>query len=455
MVARIAKVSRRAWRRYKQLLHYIHTGIWSETLDLLPKGRRLLIRFVRIVLLIVRGFTENNLQLRASALTFYALMSLVPVLALGFGIAKGFGLDDMLDGVIRNRLSDYPELANKLVEFSNALLERTGGGLIAGVGVAMLFWAAIKLLHHIELSFNVIWQINRQRRWFRKFSDYLSIMVIAPVLIIVSSSVNVYVQSSIRKAASSMELIDMVKPYVLVLLRIAPYVLVSLVLAILYVIMPNTRVKIRSALIGGLVAGAGFVGTQWLYLYFQFGMSKYNAIYGSFAAVPLFLVWMQLSWLIVLLGAELCFAMQNVHLYEYEHEMHNLSHKRTKELSLLLLSSVVARFRRGNTPLTSEQLAQRHALPLRLTRRLLQWMVEMKLLSVVTLDDDKELAYQPGLSLEHFSNDFVLSRYDSHGATIGARGALLSRIEELYAEYIAVRSEMRTMLGDLAEGAEV
>ncbi len=450
MPQRIKESLKRPWRAYMELLHYLRTGIWSEAIVALPSRRRGAVRFLRIVLLVFRGFTENNLQLRASALTFYALMSMVPVLALGFGIAKGFGLDNRLDTVIREKLAEYPELAAKLVEFSNALLDRTGGGLIAGIGVAMLFWAAVKLLHHIELSFNAIWQINKQRRWFRKFSDYLSMMIIAPLLIIAASSANVYVQSTLRKAAANVEIVGLVKPYVLISLRVAPYILVSLVLGILYMIMPNTRVRPRSALIAGLVAGAGFVLTQWGYLYFQIGMSKYNAIYGSFAAVPLFLVWMQISWLIVLLGAELSYAMQNVHLYEYEHETLNLSSKRTKELSLLLLTTVVGRFRAGAAAPTSEELAVRHGLPLRLTRRLLQWMVEMNLLTLVASGSEQDEAYQPGLSIEHLTLGYVLEKYDSFGSTIAAKGSLLSHIEELYDEYIATRADSGESIGDLA-----
>ena len=410
---------------------FLH-DLWSLGIGSYPRWKRMLYGALRVLVLVYRGFTSNSVQLRASALTFYTVLSLVPVLAMGFGIAKGFGLEAKLKALILEKLSSYPEVAVKLVEFSKALLERTGGGLIAGIGVGLLFWSAIKVFLNIEKSFNAIWGVELTRSWMRRFSDYLSMMIIAPLLIIAASSSNVLLRSTISRAAANADFISAVTPYMKSLLRLAPYVLVSLVLGLLYIVMPNTRVRVKSGLTAGLVAGSGFAVTQWAYLYFQFGISKYNAIYGSFAAIPLFLVWMQLSWLIVLIGAQLAYAMQNVDLFVYEEETHNLSPKRTKELSLLLLSTIAIRFRDGLSPFSADELAAEHHLPIQLTKQLLHWMTDVRLVATVVGETGKDTAYQLGKSLDTLTVNYVLEQYDGYGSTIEAEGRLLEKLEGLY-----------------------
>lgn len=425
--------------KWRNIYNFIRNDIWSVELDEYSKGKHRSLRVIRIVLLSLRGFTENAVQLRASALTFYTLMSLVPILAMGFGIAKGFGLEHKMDMLIHEKLTTAPALADKLVEFANALLQRTGAGLVAGIGVVMLFWSIIKVLNNIERSFNAIWQINSPRPWLRKFSDYISMIIIAPLLLITASGVNVYIRSVLQKAASDPEILLIVKTYVLWLLRFVPYILIPLLFALLYVVMPNTKVKFSSGLIAGIVAGAIFVGVQWGYLYFQFGVSRYNAIYGSFAAIPLFLVWMQLSWLIVLLGAELSYAVQNVSLYEFEHETKHLSARRTKELSLLLLNTIVERFRLCESPYSAGQLAREHGLPYRLTMLLLQWMVSCQIICEVIGEDGKDIRYQPAQSIDHLTFAYVVNCYDNYGATIRANGKALAHISQLYETHAVVQ----------------
>ncbi|MGP1362766.1 MAG: YihY/virulence factor BrkB family protein [Bacteroides sp.] len=441
---------------YQRFLHFIHRDVWIiEEVGEYSTLRKRLLRLLRIILLVTREFTHNSVQLRATALTYYSMMSMVPIVAMGFGIAKGFGLEERLTYIIHEKLDAYPELSDKLVEFSTALLERTGGGLIAGIGVVLLFWTVIKVFNNIEKSFNVIWRISTPRSWFRKFSDYLSMMLLAPLLILAASSVNIFLKSFLSKAAQDIEVLGLIKTYVLILLRISPYILLSLAFTFLYVVMPNTKVKFSAALLAGLVAGIGFAITQWFYLAFQFGVSKFNGIYGSFAALPLFLVWLQLSWLIVLVGAELSYAIQNVQLYEFERNANNLSPKRTKILSMLLLATVVQRFQLGKAPLTSEALGKKHGIPLRLVNQLLQWMVEAELISMVYTEDEKVPAYQPGQSIEKYSLERFIRKHDEHGNTIAAKGKLLPIIEELYEEYMQrANSERYTLQSIIAQGGE-
>ena len=175
----------------------------------------------------------------------------------------------------------------------------------------MLFWSVVSLLENIENSFNHIWQVRFGRPWYRKFTDYLTFLLIAPIFIILSSSITVFISTTMTEFIEKARILAYFKPLVSFLIQFAPYILFWISMTILFIVMPNTKVKFGPALISGIIAGTVLHLLQWLYFELQFGISKLNAIYGSFAAVPLFIVWMQSSWIIVLIGAELTYANQN------------------------------------------------------------------------------------------------------------------------------------------------
>ena len=303
---------------FSRILHFIRVDIWRIRLRNLPPKKSFLIKQLRIVLLALRGFGDDKCLLRASALTFYSLLSIVPVLAMAFGIAKGFGLETELVA----RLSELPErfpgqekVLNDVIESAKNLLENTKEGVIAGIGVAVLFWTIIKVLGNIEKSFNDIWGVKKARSIGRKLSDYLSMMLVCPILFVMSSSVTVFIAGQIRLVTEKIALLGAISPFIFAILRLFPYCVIWIMFSFLYIFMPNTKVNFRSGILAGIVAGTTYQVVQWVYITFQIGVTKYNAIYGSFAALPLFLVWLQLSWLIVLFGEEISFAYQNVDTY--------------------------------------------------------------------------------------------------------------------------------------------
>ncbi|MDY6973367.1 MAG: YihY/virulence factor BrkB family protein, partial [Thermodesulfobacteriota bacterium] len=304
------------WPRISKLINFITTDIWRINLKDLPRKKSFLVRQIRTMLLAMRGFYEDKCLLSASSLTFYSLLSIVPVLAMAFGIAKGFGFETLLEKELIEKLPGQETILLKVVDFSKRLLENTQGGMIAGIGVIVLLWTVIKLLGHIESSFNEIWGVRRSRPFVRKMSDYLSVMLIGPIFVVVSSSATLFITTQINRIAENTALLSMLNPLIVLMLKMLPYCLIGILLTIIYILMPNTRVKVKSGLVAGIIAGAVFVSVQWGYINFQIVIAKYNAIYGSFAAIPLFLIWLQLSWLIVLFGAEISFAIQDVGTYE-------------------------------------------------------------------------------------------------------------------------------------------
>jgi membrane protein len=394
---------------------FIRDDIWRIRLTDLPFGKSFLIRQLRIIILAIRGYDEDRCLLRASSLTFYTLLSIVPVAAMFFGVAKGFGFERRLQEVLFERFPGQDEVLSQIIAFSNSLLEQTQGGLIAGIGLVVLFWSVLKVLGNIEMALNDIWEIKKPRTWGRKFSDYLSIMLISPILILISGSATVFITTQISQITQKVELLGLISPLITFLLKFTPYVLIWTLFTILYIIMPNTKVNFKAGLVGGVVAGTLYQIAQWAYISFQIGAAKYNAIYGSFAALPLFLMWLQISWWIVLFGAELSFANQNVHTYEYEPDSLEVSPGFKKLLTLQIAHLLVKKFENGDTPPSDSQISARLQMPIRLVHNILFDLVQAGLISEIKTKVDKKLAYQPARDINKLTLQYVLSALEQSG----------------------------------------
>ena len=400
---------------FSETIQFLKTDIWRIRSSKLTGPKSFWIRQLRIILLAIRGFGEDKCQLRASALTYYSLMSVVPVAAMAFGIAKGFGFEKLLEEKILGGLPGQEEVAQQIIGFARSFLENSRGGLIAGIGIVALFWTVIKVLGNIESSFNDIWGIRAARTAGRKFGDYLSIMLICPILIIMSSSVTVLVTSQITLIVEKLAFLGPVGDAVLFSLRVLPYAVIWIVFTFIYKFLPNTRVQLKSALIAGIIAGTSFQVVQLIYIYFQVGVAKYGAIYGSFAALPLFLIWLQLSWLIVLFGAEVSFAEQNVETYEFEADCLKVSHSFRELLSLNIAHLCVKKFRQAEKALSADEVSHELEIPVRLVRQILYELVEARVLSEVKLDDTETMAYQPARDIEDLTITNVLNQLNRRG----------------------------------------
>ena len=389
--------------------------IWHTPLSEISRGRIFLFKQLKIIMLAARGFLNDKVQLRASALTFYSLLSIIPVAAIAFGIAKGFSLDRNLEQLITDKFSAHPEVLEWVLRNARNAIEETRGGPIAGVGVIVLFWSVMSMLNRIETSFNHIWQVRSSRSWYRKFTDYLTIMLIAPVFIILSSSIKVFIGTELAEFISRAPILDVFKPVLSALIKLAPYMISWIVLTILFIIMPNAKVKFVPAMISGIVAGTILQILQWVYLDLQLGITKLSAIYGSFAAVPLLLILLQSSWIVVLLGAELTFANQNFLHYELESVSLNISHYHKRAIVIMILHMIIRNFSAGEKPVSAETIAHELKIPVRLARDILQDLVNAKLVSVLHENEHKERLYQPALDINKLTVSFVFSRLDKKG----------------------------------------
>ena len=399
----------------ERVLNFVQVDIWRLRSADLGRTKGFFVKVTRILLIAFYGFNDDNLPLRASALTFYSLLSLVPVLAMAFGIAKGFGFQKMLERQIVERFSGHEAIMEQLLDAAERLLESTQGGLIAGIGIAILFWTVIKLLEHIELAFNLIWSVNTPRTLGRKFSDYLSMMMIAPLLLILSGGLTVFITTQITVIIEKVSLLGFFSPIIFFMLQFLPYAILWLLLSLVYILMPNTKVSIRSGFIGGILAGTAVQTVQWIYITFQVGAARYNAIYGSFAALPLFLIWLQASWMIVLVGAEISFAHQNAGMFDYEPEPADISARFKKLLSLYIVRDIVHRFSRREAPQTAFQISKTLEIPIKVASAVLNQLLNCGIISVTEIGKDQEPAFQPAFDIHLITVFFVLNAIDSTG----------------------------------------
>ena len=297
---------------------------------------RWLVQQYRLLFYTARGLLEHGTIVRSAALTFYTLMSLVPIVAVVFAVVKGFGLADGLIDNLYALFPQNPEIIDYVVDFAEKALARTQGGVVAAVALVMLFWAIIRVFGSIESAFNNIWEVKVERSVTRQYTDYIAVVMIVPVLWVVANAVGNYTQQLLGFDGSW---------YFDLLSRFASMFIIWVMFTILYIIIPNTKVKFKSALMAGIVAGTLFLLFQWGYIYIQRWMTSYNAIYGSFAALPLLLIWLQTSWQILLFGGELSFAYQNIARFGEERESLLISYDQRRKILLAVMLSVVRHFR--------------------------------------------------------------------------------------------------------------
>jgi len=390
-----------------KLWKFVSYDIWHIRLSKIDRKQGLLIRQLRVLTLALKGFNEDKCLTKATALTYYSLFSIVPMLALAFAIAKGFGFEQTLENQILQSNPEYKDILTKAFDYANSMLSDAKGGVIAGFGVLLLLWTVLKLLVSIEENFNEIWEVQVGRTWVRKVTDYLTVMLISPFLLIVAGGLTVAVQTKVGS-------IHMLGAASTLLVHLIAYALVGGVFTFLYIVMPNTKIKFKSAMVAALTATILFELVQWVYLEFQIGANRMNAIYGGFAALPLFFIWVQYSWYVVLLGAEVAYAHQHADHYELEDEINTISQRYKKTIALMIAHLVARNFYAGEKALTAEEIATKLDLPFKLVKRILAEFIETGLFSE-THSESGFVAYQPGVTESKFTVRYVFDQLDRKG----------------------------------------
>ncbi len=395
----------------KKLIHFLQVDIWRIPDEELSPVRRVFYEVIKIASLAIRFFTTKRVMNQAAALTYSTLLAIVPILAVVFAIARGFGYNKYIEVWFRDAFSSQPQVAEVLISFVNSYLVHTKSGIFLGVGLVFMLYTVMMLVNNIELTFNAIWQVKKKRSIFRTITDYASMFFLFPILIVVSSGLSLFMAT----------MADTMEDYILgaavkTMLDMAPYVLMSLLFIGLYVFMPNTHVKVKNAIIPGVLSGIAMQVVQFVYIHSQIWVTGYNAIYGSFAALPLFMLWVQISWTICLFGAELTYTSQNLDYYDFDARTDDISHRYQLMISALLMSRICRRFADGKAAPSTEDLRKETGVPIRIVNDLLYKLAEAKLVIEVSSDEKGGIStFVPAESLENLNVGVMVDRLEAQG----------------------------------------
>ncbi len=396
----------------KQLIKFITTGIWElDENKYKSRSKRWAVRQFKILTITAKGFGAHTLNIRSAALTFYALMAIVPIAAVVFGVVKGFGIDQKFIESLHTSMPQYNTLIDYVIEFADNLIQRTKGGWLMGVGSVVFLWAIIKVFSNIESSFNHIWEVHKSRSLARKMSDYLTIIFIAPLLWVASNSLSIYLKSTIAYYTGN--------TVIEFLYTVASFIAAWFMFTFVYKMMPNTKVKFSCALNAGIIAGTIFQIFQIVYLYIQSEVSAYNAIYGSFAALPLFLIWMQASWQILLFGTELSYAYQNIYSYEKELEVGEINYRTRTKVMVSVMCEVIKHFKQNKGAISPETIASNLEMSSRLVFDVIFELDKANLICAVKDDsEDKISKYIPARDINTIRISDVIMAIQEQGKDI-------------------------------------
>ena len=424
--------------------------IWGIGKGDVSKMRFLLYSVLKKLLLAIEFTTTKRITSAAAALTYSTLLAIVPIFAVVFGIARGFGYNKYIEEWFRESFSSQPQVSEIIIGFVNSYLVHTKSGLFLGIGLLFMLFTVIMLISNIERTFNDIWQVKKPRSMFRTITDYTSMLLLMPVVIVITSGISIFFATIFKQIEDTMVIGSLAQFF----LQLLPYVLMSGVFIALYLFMPNTKVKLSCALVPGILAGVAMQGLQLFYIHSQIWVSSYNAIYGSFAALPLFMLWIQISWLICLFGAELCYASQNMDDYAFKAKTEDLSHRYKMLLSLVLASRICRNFSEGGKPLSALKLKLATGIPIRIVNDLLYQLVQINILTEIPGGDkDGESLYQPAECITRLSVGTLIDRMEAQGKwslTIDVKQLSSTAWKKIIAERNAyLNSQREVLLKDL------
>ena len=400
----ITKITNKSLSLWK----YLWSDVWSDTRD------NWYIKLIKTLNLTVKSFLNANLQSQAAALTYHTILALVPALAILFAIGRGFGFHNLLETQLFNYIPAQKETLDTVVGFVDAYLAQSSQGLFVGIGIALLLWTMISLMSNIEGAFNSIWGIKQGRSIWRKITDYTAMLLILPVLMICSSGLSLFMTSTLQNLFA----FDFMSPVISILLKCASYIFTWLFFAAMFMLIPNTKVKFKNALIAGVFTGTGFLILQWIFVSGQMYVSKYNAIYGSFSFLPLLLIWLQFTWVIILSGIAICYSSQSIYRFNFSDKINIISKDYRSKITLAMMAIIVRHFDNGNKAITLDDFTNKYDFPPRIAIEIIEELVEAKLVSkTILIDKDEEIGLQPAVDINKLSIAYVLNRLDNHGAS--------------------------------------
>ncbi len=388
----------------------LNSLIWDGDLRTLPLPKRIGIRLLRLFYVMGRELFGGQLNLRAMSLVYTTLLSLVPLLAFSFSLLKGFGVHNQVEPLLYSFLEPLGPKGAELGAQVIGFVENVKVGVLGSIGLGLLLYTVISLLQKIEAAFNYVWRVRQLRSLSQRFSNYLSVILVGPLLVFSALGMTASVMNT-----SMVHWLAEIEPFgtlIVLVSKLLPYLLVCMAFTFVYIFIPNTGVRASAALAGGGLAGVLWETTGWGFAAFIASSSKYAAIYSSFAIIILLLIWLYLNWLILLLGAQVAFFVQNPQYLTMKRVRLLLSNRLKERLSLLIMYLVAQNHFHNRKPWTADALVERMDVPLEPVQRLLAMLCQLGYLSA-TADDP--LTYLPARDIDTIRLDELLREVRASG----------------------------------------
>ena len=399
-------------KRLQQIREFIQYDLWRQPhMEIHAPKKRWLYRFLQTIILVARGFKDQVLVVRANSLSFALLFAFIPMMALIYAIARGFGFEETVKSTISSSFLAEANVAPVLLEWIERYLETARDGLFVGIGLIVLIWAVYAFFNMLENSFNSIWNVKQSRSFTRRMTNYVMTLLLVPVLVVVTSGISIFLNSTEVLAS----VLDSILPIRKFMLRFLPFVATAGVFTWIFIAIPNTKVKFSSAIIPGILMGLLYQVVQALSMYLVVLFARMSIVYGAFSAIPLVLIWLHITCWLLLVGSELAFAIQNNDLFAYEKDLKNMSRRYKDYVMLYLLSVIIRRFEVGESPQTAQEMAAENQLPIRLVQQVLSRLEETVIVRRVYVEDEEEQAFIPALDTKSITVEMVIGRISAQG----------------------------------------
>lgn len=399
--------------RIHRLREFIQYDLWRQShMGVHAPKKRLLYRILQTLILVGRGFKDQVLVVRANSLSFALLFAFIPMMALIYAIARGFGFEEILKDKISGGFLSEANIAPVLLEWIERYLETAREGLFLGIGLIVLIWAVYAFFNMLENSFNSIWNVKKTRSFGRRMTNYVMTLLLVPVLVVVTSGISIFLNST-GVLAPVLQAIEPLRKF---MLRFIPFVATSAVFTWIFIAIPSTKVKFSSAIIPGILMGLLYQVVQSLSMFLVVLFTRMSFVYGAFSAIPLVLIWLHITCWLLLVGAELAFAIQNNELFAYERDIETMSRRYKDYVMLYLLSIIIKRFEQGETPETAQQMSHNNLLPIRLVNQLLRKLEEAHIVCRVYSAQDEDPSFVPALDTRSITIEMVVEQISAQGA---------------------------------------
>ncbi len=396
----------RIYEKIMKAYDYCSSGVWYD------QRKTLKVRLIKTINLTVQAFMNRDLQIKSMAITYQTVFAMVPALAMLLAISKGFGFQELVEKELYTYFPSQSKALSAALGFVDSYLAEASSGILVGVGLVVLLWTLISLLSNIEDAFNNIWDLKNSRTIIQKVKDYIAIFLLIPILMILSSGMQLFMSTTVLAVVP----FHFLTPMVNALMEFLPVVLTWAAFTLCFWLIPNTKVSLKYAAISGFFSSLAFEVLQFLFLGGQIYVSKYNAIYGSFAFLPLLLIWLQLSWLLLLSGCGLTYALQNIFSYNFFGNMSSVSISYYRKVLIVVTAVIYRRFHVGLPAPTRNTLSTEYGLPIRLVSGISD---RLRAAGLIQLNDNWGGKEDPGLvpttDTDRITVKDVVSRVECEG----------------------------------------